>query len=356
MHFFSFLRALSSMLSLLLVLVQILKAQTLNPNQALLAFGDSILDTGNNNMLPTVLKANFPPYGRDFIGQKATGRFGNGKIISDLIASGLGIKELLPAYLDPELNSQDLLTGVSFASGGTGYDNLTAQMDHLLSMWDQLELFKEYIEKLKEVAGDEKARSIVSDSLYIVSAGNNDLLRTYFDSTPIRRIEYDIPSYIHLLVQSASSFIQELHQLGAQRIAVLGVFPLACLPAQRTLRGGLKRDCDKELFAASVNFNIQLSSKLKSVSAQLQDSKIVYIDVHSNVLDIITHPQNYGFQEVKVACCGTGLVEVAILCNELSPTCSNPSNYFFWDAIHPTERACEIIAPWILQSWIPFLN
>ena len=41
--------------------------------------------------------------------------------------AGLGIKETLPPYLDPDLNTQDLITGVSFASAGAGYDNLTAE-------------------------------------------------------------------------------------------------------------------------------------------------------------------------------------------------------------------------------------
>jgi hypothetical protein len=38
------------------------------------------------------------------------------------------VKKLLPAYLDPNLQLQDLLTGVSFASGGAGYDPLTSQL------------------------------------------------------------------------------------------------------------------------------------------------------------------------------------------------------------------------------------
>lgn len=54
---------------------------------ALIAFGDSILDTGNNNYLVTIVKANFKPYGRDFIGGKPTGRFCNGKVPSDLLGS-----------------------------------------------------------------------------------------------------------------------------------------------------------------------------------------------------------------------------------------------------------------------------
>jgi hypothetical protein len=43
-------------------------------------------------------------------------------------AAKLGIKDLLPAYLGTNLTNEDLLTGVSFASGGTGYDPLTAQI------------------------------------------------------------------------------------------------------------------------------------------------------------------------------------------------------------------------------------
>lgn len=39
-----------------------------------------------------------------------------------------GVKEYLPAYLDPSLKTKDLLAGVSFASGTTGYDLLTAKL------------------------------------------------------------------------------------------------------------------------------------------------------------------------------------------------------------------------------------
>lgn len=43
-------------------------------------------------------------------------------------ASQLGIKEYVPAYLGTKLDAHDLLTGVSFASGGGGYDPLTAEL------------------------------------------------------------------------------------------------------------------------------------------------------------------------------------------------------------------------------------
>lgn len=50
---------------------------------ALMAFGDSLLDTSNNNLLLTVAKSNFPPYGKDFIDHQPTGRFCNGRLLSD---------------------------------------------------------------------------------------------------------------------------------------------------------------------------------------------------------------------------------------------------------------------------------
>ncbi len=59
---------------------------------ALFSFGDSILDTGNNNNLNTVTKCNFLPYGRDFVGGRPTGRFCNGKVPSDLIRNNVDKK------------------------------------------------------------------------------------------------------------------------------------------------------------------------------------------------------------------------------------------------------------------------
>ena len=76
---------------LLILLIGTAKATTKQPeNEKFLAiqvFGDSIVDTGNNNGLKTLIKSNFPPYGRDFKEGKATGRFCNGKIISDFIGN-----------------------------------------------------------------------------------------------------------------------------------------------------------------------------------------------------------------------------------------------------------------------------
>ncbi|CAG7895056.1 unnamed protein product [Brassica rapa] len=133
---------------------------------ALIVFGDSIMDTGNNNRLPTLLKCNFPPYGKDFPGGLATGRFSDGRVPSDLIAEKLGLAKSLPAFMNPNLKPQDLLKGVTFASGGTGYDPLTAKIMSVISVWDQLTYFKQYISTIKQHFGEKKAQDILDHSFF----------------------------------------------------------------------------------------------------------------------------------------------------------------------------------------------
>lgn len=50
---------------------------------AIVSFGDSSVDVGNNNHLLTYFKANYPPYGREFIDHQPTGRFSDGKLVTD---------------------------------------------------------------------------------------------------------------------------------------------------------------------------------------------------------------------------------------------------------------------------------
>ena len=54
---------------------------------AILVFGDSIVDTGNNNAVLTLTRSDFRPYGKDLNGGVPTGRFSNGRIPTDLVGS-----------------------------------------------------------------------------------------------------------------------------------------------------------------------------------------------------------------------------------------------------------------------------
>jgi hypothetical protein len=52
---------------------------------------------------------------------------------------------------------------------------------HVISLSQQLDYFKEYTSKLAVVAGSSWAQSIVSNSLYIISAGSTDFGLNYIN-------------------------------------------------------------------------------------------------------------------------------------------------------------------------------
>ncbi|PON31257.1 SGNH hydrolase-type esterase domain containing protein, partial [Parasponia andersonii] len=83
---------------------------------ALYVFGDSLFDSGNNNLLPTFARANFPPYGVNFK-QGVTGRYTNGRTVADFIAEHLGLP-----YTPPFLSVKGSAgrTGLNYASGSCG--------------------------------------------------------------------------------------------------------------------------------------------------------------------------------------------------------------------------------------------
>ncbi|KAM5546837.1 hypothetical protein ABKV19_001386 [Rosa sericea] len=215
--------------------------------RAVFTFGDSIMDTGNNDYIISIAKSNFPPYGRDFVGGKPTGRFSNGKVPSDFAAEIFGVKKILPAYLDPKLQLQDLLTG-------------------------------------------------------------------------------------------------ELYALGARVIGVVCIPPIGCLPAQRTLNGGIKRACYETANQAAILFNSKLSHLIDSLNERLPEAHLMYMDNYSPLLSLIQNPAQYGFEVVDKGCCGTGDLEFGPLCNKVTPgTCNDVSKYIFWDSFHPTEKAYRIL-------------
>lgn len=319
---------------------------------AVLVFGDSIVDTGNNNAVLTLTKSNFRPYGHDLNGGVPTGRFSNGRIPTDLLASRLGLKDLVPAYLGTDLTDYDLRTGVSFASGGTGYDPLTSTLVAVLPMQEELNMFAEYKEKLAGVVGDEAAEGIVTESLFLVCAGTDDIANNYY-LAPVRPLQYDISAYVDFLVQQACDFIKQLYDRGARRIAILGLPPIGCLPSQRTLAGGLARDCDPARNRAARMFNSRLQGVVARLQGELRCQRIGYVDIYDVLHDMITDPCRYGFDVSTRGCCGTGDFEVSLLCNRLTAaTCPDDRKYVFWDSFHPTERAYEIIVDYLFPRYV----
>ncbi|CAK9313915.1 unnamed protein product [Citrullus colocynthis] len=325
---------------------------------AILIFGDSTVDTGNNNFIPTIFKANYPPYGQDFPGHVATGRFSDGKLIPDMVASRLGIKELVPPFLDPKLSDDDVKTGVSFASAGSGFDDLTTAISKVIPVMKQIDLFKSYIQRLRGIVGVDESRRIISNALVVISAGTNDLNINFYD-LPTRQLQYNVSGYQDFLQYRLQSLIKEIYQLGCRTIVVAGLPPVGCLPIQESIafQNPQDRKCLEDQNSDSKAYNQKLSKLLGNLQPQLPGSTILYADIYTPLIGMVNNPRNYGFEQTNVGCCGTGLAEAGPLCNNrTATTCENPSKFMFWDSIHPTEAAYKFITESLLKQFVDHLK
>ncbi|KAL8244662.1 hypothetical protein R6Q59_010920 [Mikania micrantha] len=165
---------------------------------------------------------------------------------------------------------------------------------YAISMSAQLDMFKEYIRKLEGNIGAKNAHNIITNSVVVVVAGNNDLLL----ALPLRRLQYDVPAYSNMLVKLVLNFTQEIYTLGVRRIVVFNAPPIGCFPAIRTLAGGPQRTCvDTENNLAQI-FNNILRQELQFWTTSLPQSRVAFIEYYNTLINIIKNPHKYGHQRL----------------------------------------------------------
>ncbi|XP_015075083.1 GDSL esterase/lipase At2g04570-like [Solanum pennellii] len=320
---------------------------------AIIVFGDSSVDAGNNNQISTVLKSNFEPYGRDFYGKMPTGRFCNGRIPPDFISEAFGLRPFVPAYLDPMFSITDFAGGVCFASAGTGYDNATSQVLNVIPLWKEIENYKEYSKKLEAYVGRKKAKYIIQEALYLVSLGTNDFLENYYSIQSKRASQFTIEQYQGFLIELAENFIKEIYQLGARKISFTGLPPMGCLPLERATNiiGGHGDACNEKYNDCALRFNVMLNGLVDKLNRELPGMKMVFSNPYELILQIIRNPSSFGFEVAGVACCGTGLFEMSYLCDKLNPlTCTDANKYVFWDSFHLSQKTNLIITNFLMKN------
>ncbi|KAA8515187.1 hypothetical protein F0562_018366 [Nyssa sinensis] len=311
----------------------------------ILVFGDSSVDPGNNNYISTATKSNFPPYGKSFFNGRPTGRFSNGRLATDFIAEALGYGNIIRGFLDPQINKEDLLHGVSFASAGSGYDDLTANLSSVLPVSKQLEYFLHYKIHLRQLVGEEKAEEIIRNAIFLISMGTNDFLQNY-GIEPIRSKQFTLEQYQNFLISCMFRDIKAMHHLGARRLVVVGVPPFGCMPLVKALKDASK--CDESSNQLAFSFNSKIKEKLATIK-KIFGIKYAYVDIYNTIQSAIHNPKRYGFTETSKGCCGSGVIEFGDTCKGLS-TCADPTKYVFWDAVHPTQQMYKIIADDALET------
>jgi hypothetical protein len=270
-------------------------------------------------------------------------------------AQGLGVKQLLPAYLGVQHSPEELLTGVSFASGATGFDPLTPVVVSVISLDQQLRYYDEYRGRMVGLVGEQETARIIDGALFVVCAGTDDVANTYF-TTPFRSVEYDIPRYVDLLVSGAEGFLRKVSSRRARKIGFVGMPPVGCVPSQRTLGGGLHRRCEAKRNEAARLYNARIQAMVDGLNAEpgfSNKTKVVYLDIYRILDELMERGQLYGFTDTTKGCCGTGTIEVTGLCDaRFVSVCHDVSKHVFFDSYHPTERAYRIIVNDIFDNYL----
>ncbi|KAF3953910.1 hypothetical protein CMV_020681 [Castanea mollissima] len=324
--------------------------------RAFFVFGDSLVDSGNNNYLATTARADSPPNGIDYPTHRPTGRFSNGFNLPDIISEQMGAERTLP-YLSPELTGQKLLVGANFASAGIGILNDTGiQFVNIIRIFRQFELFQQYQQRLSAQVGQAQAKRLVNDALVLITLGGNDFVNNYF-LTPFsaRSRQFSIPDYCRYLISEYRKILKRLYELGARRVMVTGTGPLGCVPAELAMRSR-NGECVPELQQAAGIFNPELVQMIQQLNSELGSNVFISANAFNMNMNFITNPQAYGFVTSKVACCGLGPYNGLGTCNSLSNLCPNRNTYVFWDPFHPTERANRLIVQQIMTGSTEYMN
>ncbi|KAJ7296162.1 hypothetical protein O6H91_Y140100 [Diphasiastrum complanatum] len=310
---------------------------------AMFVFGDSLVDSGNNNFIGSIAKANFLPNGVDYPTHAPTGRFCNGKIIPDFLSDYMGASPILP-ILDPNAKGENLLRGANFASAGVGIlDDTGAIFARRLIMPQQFQLFQQYQRDVTLLIGEAGTKSLISKALFSFTVGGNDYINNYLLPFSTRAKKFTPPRYRQLLISTFREQLKKAYTLGARKVTVSNMGPIGCIPSQLAM-SSQNGTCIPAVEQYATDFNSDLRVMLQELNRKLPGATFSYVNGYDMIMDYIKNPALYGFESSNKACCGQGAFNGLFVCTAVSSLCPNRSSYIFWDPFHPTDTVNTLIA------------
>ncbi|KAI5399633.1 GDSL esterase/lipase At5g03610 isoform X2 [Lathyrus oleraceus] len=292
----------------------------------LFVFGDSYVDTGNFLNSPSYK----PPYGITFPHQPS-GRFSDGRVLTDYIAWSLNIKSPAPYSLR---NSSELQYGINFAYGGTGVFNTFLKGPN---MSIQIDKFEELIKQ------NIYSKSDIDSSVALVSSAGNDYFQYLFiDGRNIK----DILDFGASLINQLSLNLKRIHSVGIKKITVGLLQPIGCLPVITTPSSFAK--CNETLNMLVTKHNELLLKTVQDLNKE-SGSVIVTLDFYKSFLSVIeTMQKKHDVANVLQPCC---VPESSIYqCGSVDERgekkyslCDKPELSFFWDDFHPSQNGWDAV-------------
>ncbi|XP_060971989.1 GDSL esterase/lipase At5g41890 isoform X3 [Cannabis sativa] len=264
-------------------------------------FGDSLVDAGNNDYLFTLSKANLPPYGIDFkpSGGKPTGRFTNGRTISDIVGEVLGGKSFPPPYLAPNSEDEAVKRGINYASGASGILDQTGQLFiGRVPLREQVKYFEETKMQMVNKIGDNRTNNLLKKAIFSITIGSNDVLNYFQPSIPFfgHHHHNNITSLIFqdFMLSNLTLQLKRLQELGGRKFVVVGIGPLGCIPFIRALNLLPSGKCSEEVNELIKGYNNKLNGVLDQLNKDLAPQTIfVYANSYDIFLNIIQNHQHY---------------------------------------------------------------
>ncbi|XP_071726518.1 GDSL esterase/lipase At1g28580-like isoform X2 [Rutidosis leptorrhynchoides] len=330
--------------------------------KSIISFGDSLADTGNLKeelaWKPKAQQYHFflPPYGETFF-HKPTGRCSNGRLIIDFIAENFGMPFIPPFEVVRTNGDEQKVHGVNFAVIGATALNASfheargvANPFTNASLGVQMQWFKELMPSLYGTPSECK-KFLQSSLILMGEIGGNDYNHGVISGKPIDVLK----PYVPLVINTITSSIYELIDLGAETIVVPGNLPIGCSSAYLTVyygKDGVEYDNTTGCMTALNKFSEWHNELLQTSLIQIREAhpnvNIFYADYNNAAMQFYRNPEKYGFTNGALkACCGGGgpynynpIIQCA---DPSSTTCAQPETYANWDGLHLTQTAYQAI-------------
>ncbi|CAH2080247.1 unnamed protein product [Thlaspi arvense] len=325
-------------------------------------FGDSLVDVGNNNYLFTLSKADSSPYGIDFgpSNGQPTGRFTNGRTISDLVGEGLGGKSAPPPYLEPNSEANTIHSGINYASGAAGiFDDTGLLFIGRVPLREQVGNFEKSREYMVRMIGENGTKEMLKKAMFTITMGSNDILNYIQPSIPFfSQDKLPVDVLQDSMVFHLTTHLKRLHQLGARKFVVVGVGPLGCIPFARALNLIPAGKCSDQVNQIVRGYNMKLRHSLGTLNSELRsedhNSTFVYANSYDLFLKLVLNYRQFGLENADKPCCGGYFPPFTCFKgpnqNSSQAACEDRSKFVFWDAYHPTEAANLIVAKALLDG------
>lgn len=272
------------------------------PLERIVAFGDSLSDTGNALLQSSTTFGISLPNPLSWY----NGRFSNGPVWTEYLSERTGLP----------LNT--------WAVGGSETSN--AQYGLISGIDSQVESFLSYMRSAENYDA--------SRTLFTLMIGANDITT---------RANDDTETMVYETLQKVFVTLKKLTAKGARHIVLANLPDISRVPRF----AGTNE-------AANIRAKVKLANEhlpiLVRRLAEDTGAQVVLVDVASRFDGLLDSPEAFGMTNVTEPCLNIGKQALAYTARYATRRTCDPATTVFWDQMHPTTRVHELMAGWALDE------